>query len=108
MKNEFALNKAFCCFGFQNSVSEAGRRGISLLVIKTSKGIGFRLQSRGIAFEDQDKLKAVPNSPDIKINISSVVGLKFCPWCGRKLEELVKASPVTFEELADIHMKMLP
>jgi len=97
----------FCCPGFQNNVEAAGERGIAILVKVTSEGIMFVLQSRGIAFEDESKIRPMPSAPDIKINVSCTTGLQYCPACGRRLQELVKASPRAFEELAQKHKKLL-
>lgn len=63
----------------------------------------FLLQSRGIAFEDTGKIRPVPDYPDIKINVSCETGLQYCPWCGRRLQELIEASPEAFAELAKKH-----
>ena len=98
------MKNIFCCVGFEHRVTDAGQRGIAVLVLKTTDGIKFRLQSRGIAFEDENKIH--PISVNIKINVSCECGLRFCPFCGRKLQELVKDSPEYFEELADKHKKL--
>jgi hypothetical protein len=63
----------------------------------------FLLQSRGIALEDVSKVHPMPGAPDIKINVSSEVGLQYCPWCGTRLQELVEASPDAFDDLAEKH-----
>ena len=107
MTNEFALNEAFCCPGLQNSIESAGERGAAVLVYRSSVGIGFYIQSRGVAFDDVDKLALLPPTPDIKINVSSEIGLTFCPWCGRQLSTLVDASPEVFEKLAQTHRSFL-
>jgi hypothetical protein len=97
----------YCCPGFQNSVANAGRRGIATLVKETADGVVFVLQSRGIAFEDESKIRPVSDAPDIKINVSCTTGLRYCPACGRRLQELVQASPQAFQELAEKHRKFL-
>ena len=43
----------------------------------------------------------------LKINVAAVMGLRFCPACGRNLEELVQESPDFFNELAGEHKKFL-
>lgn len=106
MKDTFEMNKAFCCPGFQNNIQAAGERGIAVLVVRTAEGIRFRLQSRGIAFEDESKIGPMPGSPDIKINVSCSTGLQFCPACGRRLQELVTAAPGFFDDLAEKHKKL--
>lgn len=103
MKDTFEMDNKFCCPGFQHRVADAGQRGIAVLVVKTSGVIQFRLQSRGIAFDDEKKIVPMPGVPDMKINVSCEIGLQYCPFCGRKLLDLVKASPKAFDELAGKH-----
>jgi len=103
MKDTFTLNKAFCCPGFQNSLEAAGQRGIAILTKDSSIGLMFLLQSRGIAFDDISKMRPQPGAPDIKINISCETGLKYCPWCGRDLQQLANVSPEIFQNIARKH-----
>jgi hypothetical protein len=107
MPEHFTSNNIFCCAAFQNHVGAAGNRGIAVLMRKTPEGIGFLLQSRGVAFKDVVSLVAMPNGPDIKINIASDAGLQYCPWCGRRLADLVKGAPEPFEVLAKGHKPLL-
>lgn len=94
----------FCCPGFENHVLSAGERGIAILVEQTSHGILFEMQSRGVAYEDEVKLRSTPI--DLKINVTCSVGMQYCPWCGRWLQELAKASPEAFIGLAKKHEKL--
>jgi hypothetical protein len=107
MNGTFKLDKMFCCPPLQNHVGAAGNRGLSVLVRRTCEGIRFLLQSRGIAVEDVDKLRPVPGSPDLKINIAYDAGLQFCPWCGRRLQELVEIAPEAYDDLAKTHKPLL-
>jgi hypothetical protein len=96
----------FCCEGFRNLVSLAGERGLAILArVEFSGKIGFVFQSRGVAYEDEAKLKPAPI--DVYINIATATGLRYCSACGRKLEELVNQSPVFFRQLAAEHKKFL-
>jgi hypothetical protein len=97
----------YCCRGFQNSIESAGHRGIATLVKETDEGICFVQQSRGIAFEDESEIRPVPGAPDIDINVSCTTGLRYCPFCGRQLRELVQTFPEAFAELAEEHKKFL-
>lgn len=94
-----------CCPGFRNLLDEAGKRGLAVLARKRSDGIVFLLQSRGVAFDDEPKLRPVPL--ELSINIASDIGLRYCPACGRKLQELVDKWPDYFEKLAKEHEKFL-
>lgn len=97
----------FCCPGFQNSVANAGQRGIAALAKRAGERVVFVLQSRGIAFDDEGKLGPMPVGPDLKINVSCTTGLRYCPVCGRRLQELLEASPQAFLKLAEEHKKFL-
>lgn len=91
----------FCCAGFQNLISSAGQRGLAVIVWRSKYAIRFILQSRGIDFSDEDRVELDP--PIVDINISFDVGLRYCPFCGRRLSELAGSSPKGFEELARVH-----
>jgi hypothetical protein len=96
----------YCCPGFRNLLSCAGERGHAILARVWHTGsIGFLLQSRDSACDDEAKLKAV--SIDVKINISAEIGLRFWPFCGRRLEELVREDPGFFINLAQVHARYL-
>ncbi len=106
MKDIFEMNKIFCCPGFQHRIGDAGNRGVAVLVRKTPEGIRFLLQSRGIAFDDESKIHPMP--VEININVSCEIGLQFCPFCGRRLQELIKAAPKAFDDLAEKHKNFQP
>ena len=97
----------YCCSGFRNLLSCAGARGHAILACQVSAGdVGFLLQSRGLAFGDEVKLR--PVDIDVKINISAEIGLRFCPFCGRNLEELVHEHPDFYVKMAKDHAKLVP
>lgn len=96
----------YCCDGFRNYLSCAGERGLAILACDTlSRHVGFLFQSRGLALGDERKWKPVPI--DVMINVSAETGFRFCPFCGRNLDELVQESPEFFKELAVVHKKFL-
>ena len=92
-----------CCIPLKNLLDDAGRRGVSALVRHTDTGINFLLQSRGIDFTDEPKLH--PVDLDLSINISCDIKIRFCPFCGRRLQELIDTSPEYFDKLAQEHGK---
>ena len=96
----------YCCTGFRNLLSCAGERGHAILACEVSpEHVRLFLQSRGLAFGDEGKWK--PVAIDVKINVSAEIGLQFCPFCGRKLDELIQEDPSFFENLAKEHAKFL-
>jgi hypothetical protein len=82
-------------------LDNAGQRGIAALVRRTPRGNKLLLQSRGIAFADEPKIR--PMAIDLSISVSCSVGLRYCPFCGRSLDELVAASSSEFARLANDH-----
>jgi len=88
-------------------IANAGQRGIAALLKETAKGLVFVEQCRGIAFEDESKIRPNPSAPDIKINVSCTTGLPYCPSCGCQLQQLVETSPHAFQQLAEEHKKFL-
>ena len=96
----------YCCTGFRNMLACAGKRGNAIVVWRDSSGeLRFLHQSRGVAFEDEPSLK--PAEMDVVINISAEVGIRYCPSCGRLLEELVAEHRDFYANLAKKHEKYL-
>lgn len=106
MNDTFLLNKAFCCPSFQNNIGNAGQRGFSIIVSKKNDGIFFTLQMRAISFEDELKVKAkqseVPAAA-LNISLSGSLMIKFCPSCGKRLNDLANANRRYFEDIALTH-----
>jgi len=93
----------FCCNGLAHRIENAGERGLSILVRNTDEGIRFVLQSRGVSFPDQDKVGVMT----VDLNVSTDFGLRFCPFCGQKLEELAQTDMAMFDGLAKAHRVFL-
>jgi hypothetical protein len=98
----------YCCDGLRNMIASAGQSGLAILVRERSSGkIGFVLQSRGVSFDDEPRLKGVAGFINVNMNISADRGIRFCPFCGRKLEDLAKESPEYYIGLAIQHKRIL-
>ncbi len=94
----------FCCSGFENLVSYAGDRGHSIVVwLNHKQEPCFFMQSRGFPFGDEKKFSAVDINVDVKINVSAEIGIRYCPFCGRLLEEMVNDNLSFFVDLAKQH-----
>jgi hypothetical protein len=63
------------------------------------------LQSRGVSFDDQAKLK--PADVDVMINLSAETGMRYCPFCGHDIQSLVDENRESFRELAKAHEKFV-
>ena len=96
----------YCCTGLQNLIACAGERGNAVVVWTDSSGEPrFLMQSRGVAFEDQSKLR--PADVDVTLSLSAEVGMRYCPTCGRLLEELVNGNREFYRKLAKEHEKFV-
>ena len=63
------------------------------------------LQSRGISFDDQSKVK--PVDIDVMINLHAEIGMRYCPFCGHLIETLINENREFFSDLAKEHAKYL-
>jgi hypothetical protein len=89
----------FCCNRFKELIDRAGQRGSAIVVARNGQNpLKFRLQSRGVAHENE--VDATRISTQIIINISAQQAIEYCPYCGTRLQELLDATPVEYEELA--------
>jgi hypothetical protein len=92
----------FCCRRFKELIDRAGQRGSAIVVSRNGQNpLKFRLQSRGIAHENEVEAKGI--STHVIINISAQQTIEYCPYCGTRLQELLDATPVEYEELAMEH-----
>jgi len=94
----------FCCHAFENLISNAGERGLAVLVCKTDAGFKFAVQARAVSFADESNV-AKPSCVTMPthVTLSESMRIRYCPSCGRKLAELVGIDPSQFEVLATTH-----
>jgi len=94
----------FCCNALENLINSAGERGFAILVSAHPDGIKFSLQMRSMAFIDE---KAFPSSPlpmlPTNLSLSGSIRIRYCPSCGRRLQELVEKDIKCFSNLAEHH-----
>jgi hypothetical protein len=93
----------FCCRRFKELIDRAGERGLAVVVSRNGQNpLKFRLQSRGVAH--QDEVESEKTSARIVINIQMLNAIEYCPFCGKHLQELLNTTPVEYEELAKKHL----
>jgi hypothetical protein len=79
----------FCCDNFSWMIQEAGKKGFSIVSANLNGTLGFMLQARnqsGFIVEQ---------------------GIKFCPWCGKHLDDVIKRNKAVFMELAKRHEDLI-
>jgi hypothetical protein len=97
------MNIQFCCRRFPELIDRAGQRGLAVVVSRNGQNpLKFRIQSRGIAHQDEGEAKTV--STRIVVNIQMLNTIEYCPFCGSHLQELLDATPVEYDELAKKHL----
>jgi hypothetical protein len=84
-------------------LSVAGERGLSAVVASLPEGLFMMLQSRGVNFEDKEKIEGGTSGLSSFINLSETLAIKYCPFCGKRIEELVMSSHDEFQVLSEKH-----
>jgi len=99
------MSMQFCCRRFEEKIDRAGQRGFAIVVSRDGQNpLKFRLQSRGVAHGDETKVKKI--STQIIVNIWTQQAIEYCPYCGRRLQELLDAAPADYEALAKKHLPL--
>jgi hypothetical protein len=95
-----------CCEFFEDLIFRAGQTGLSVLVTKSSVGIGFVLQSRGLSIDEVHA--CILNAPYVtNVNIECEIGIKYCPFCGKDLRDLTARFPEFYDLLCQQQKKLL-
>lgn len=98
----------FCCHTLENSVMEAGKRGIAVLARNQDGRRAFYLQSRACDSDEEDMMKNIPRDCKIPRLCTAVqVGIPFCPFCGARLENTIAENEDQFDILAKAHEEFL-
>jgi len=93
-----------CCHAFDNLILNAGERGFAVLVSENKDGVKFSLQMRAVSFADEGNLPKgpLPTMPT-HLTLSGSMRIRYCPSCGKRLDDLVTADTKSFKELAGKH-----
>ena len=73
-----------CCHIFEDLCSNAGRRGLSVIVA-SAIGDGFLLQCRAIDSGEDPTL--IVSQPDVPLTITEQLAIFHCPGCGTTLSK---------------------
>ncbi|HYG49826.1 MAG TPA: hypothetical protein VD905_02935 [Flavobacteriales bacterium] len=83
-----------CCDTFLWKVSEIGKKGLSIIPIKESDILYFALQGRSHdVSEVADKHSMFQQA------------IRFCPWCGKDLQNLITENKIELAKLAELNKK---
>jgi hypothetical protein len=96
-----------CCHSLTNLIDNAGQRGLAVLVCKTDIGLRFLIQMRAVTHDDENNLKQSPQptlSLPEHVTLSGSMRIRYCPSCGKRLEDLAASEPDYFGKLADEHL----
>ncbi len=44
---------------------------------------------------------------DLWINVSAETGLKYCPWCGTLLQDIIESKEAFFKAIAEKHWQLI-
>lgn len=94
-----------CCHGSQNMFREVGQRGVALIVRLNFEGDPrVALQSRGVDFDEIPVLESSPVR-EFSINVACEIGVRFCPFCGSRFEDVIRRNLELYLDLAKTHEK---
>ena len=99
----------FCCNLFQSAVQDAGKKGISIIAHNEEGFKFFCLQARACDSDQEKNLsESLPHNVHPRfLRIVEQVAVKFCPFCGCKLERTIKGDQDAFDLLAKHHENFL-
>ena len=97
----------FCCRGFAIMLESAGNSGISALVVNRSDNITFRMQSRSVSIEDEERFTNNDTPLSVNFKLSFTTGIRYCPLCGTELKKLInEETKQNLLELAERHRQI--
>ena len=109
------MKNTWCCEGLKHAFEERLSRGIFVYaeppIPEYNVDVTYWLGMRSIDFHDQDrfmehssKQEAPPGFP-LPQTLQAWLPIKYCPWCGKKLEKYYKKNYelLTDKELSNEH-----
>ena len=101
-RSSFKIDMRWCCQTFKGWYDEAGKRGLGLLVGRSSTNNDpyFLIQHRVV---DSGLEKSVVSANPV--SVVSQIGILFCPWCGQNLRAVYKK---VVDELARPDLEISP
>jgi hypothetical protein len=98
-----------CCWPLWGRLTATGERGLAVVVENDTDGFRFWVQSRGVDFSEERRIQVDPGPPlHFGINVVSSGRIRYCPWCGTRLDELAAEAPEAFAQLAVAHRQFIP
>lgn len=104
----------FCCPFFRNSVQNAGRKGLSILLVLVNGRMLFYMQFRACDASVEDRLPSLfARLPDEAQHQASSLAtswqlrISYCPCCGAALDKLRCANKKELQELARENLPLL-
>lgn len=96
-----------CCKQFEELISEAGQAGISIILRRLGSDIGFFLQARSYHHDQEDKALGLPRAPEPPRPFYMQIqqGIRYCPFCGKSLKDLVSPDSNEIDRIVDMHRK---
>jgi hypothetical protein len=78
----------FCCNAFESNFKMAGTRGFGVFSIQSDKNeAAFIVQNRAM---EAGAIAPTTGSP---ISLISEMYIRFCPWCGKELNQFYGVNP---------------
>ena len=92
----------FCCETFSAAVANAGKRGLSVILQRTSNDRVFLQQIRACDGGSEHALAEVAKRAAMRGRVMLVgqLAISYCPWCGRRLSLWIEGNTEAFDQHA--------
>ncbi len=108
---------SWCCLPFENSIKHLGSKGISVFAEIACGYKNFALVAQSIEKEEYlqminaekgswEKLREAIINDYPHFTVTTYAQIKFCPFCGCDLSELIERKPKEFDELNKLAKKL--
>ncbi|MCG8701129.1 MAG: hypothetical protein MI922_23955 [Bacteroidales bacterium] len=99
----------YCCDPFYHALANAGKKGFAVVVSGNGDSVIYYMQTRICDFDAVDdilaKFKSLPEPLGVSLPFQMQKKIAFCPFCGKKLDNLMQTFQDETIELIELHKK---
>lgn len=98
-----------CCDALNWLISYAGKAGLSVVVRKLGDAPAFAIQARACHADQEGRFAHLPKGVELPqpLRIAVQTGIKYCPFCGTRLADLLDDRSVEVSRLIEAHRQLV-